>query len=563
MSSTTFNGSDTLQGAFKSALETLQQQQAARRIWERDAAFWKKDAEVQETIRNRLGWPGVANLMQGQRDKITDFVDEVRQQGYTSAVLLGMGGSSLCPEVLRSTFGTARGYLNLFVLDTTDADTIHTLEQQIDPNKTIFIVASKSGGTLETWSHYKYFFNQVSRLKGENAGENFIVITDPGTPLEHLARKQNFRRTFANPADIGGRYSALSFFGLVPGALIGMDIEKLLSRAETMMHACRAEVSGEENPGIWLGAALGGLYKQGRDKVTFVVSPEISSFGLWAEQLVAESTGKEGRGLVPIAGEFVGSPGVYGNDRLFIYLRLQDGDNTAQDQAIRILEDARQPVIRIELTDLYDLGQEFFRWEFATALTGYLLEINPFDEPNVKESKANTRRILAQYQEEEHLPEPQPSVTATNLRIYGREPGIHQGLTNYLHTFLNQVHAGDYIAIMAFLQDTPDIHSALQSLRMKLRDEYQVATTLGYGPCFLHSTGQLHKGGPNNGVFIQITGDLQQDLPIPDESYTFGILKEAQALGDMFSLDSHERRYIRIHLAGNVVQGLQAIESAA
>jgi glucose-6-phosphate isomerase len=559
---TTFNGSETFQSAFKSALETLQQQQVAQRVWDRDASLWKKEADVQETIKNRLGWLFVAHLMQEKHSKITDFVDEVRQQGYTTAILLGMGGSSLCPEVLRSTFPTAPDYLKLFVLDSTDVDTIHTLEQKIDLLKTIFIVASKSGDTLETLAHYKYFYHKLSQLKGEQAGEHFIVITDPGTSLEILTREQHFHSLFTNPADIGGRYSALSFFGLVPGALIGIDIEKLLSRAQEMMWACRAEVVDGDNPGLWLGAALTTLYKQGRDKVTFLVSPEIRTFGYWVEQLIAESTGKEGHGLVPVTGERPGVPAVYGNDRLFVYLRLKDGINEDLDDSIKSLQDAGQPVISIELNDRYDLGQEFFRWEFATAIIGYFLKINPFDEPNVKESKNNTKRILAQYLNDGHLTEPQPLATEANLHIYGKELGSDPDLTQYLHLFLNQVHAGDYIAIMAYVEDAPASHAALQAFRIKLRDKYQVATTLGIGPRFLHSTGQLHKGGPNNGVFIQITGDLQQDALIPDERYTFGILKDTQALGDLFALDSHQRRFIRIHILGNVVQGLQAIELA-
>ncbi|HLG63359.1 MAG TPA: hypothetical protein VKY19_15585 [Ktedonosporobacter sp.] len=571
--------------AVASSWAILDQQQAAARIWQHDASLWKSDPAVQEKIKDRLGWLTVANTMQAQRNEIADLVNQLRQFGYKSAVLLGMGGSSLCPEVLRLTFGTAPGYLNLFVLDTTDPDTIHAVEQQIDLNTTLFIVASKSGSTIETLSHFKYFFDKERKLQGEKAGEHFIAITDPGTSLEKLARDNHFRHVFSNPPDIGGRYSALSFFGLVPGGLLGVDLEQLLSRAQQMMAECGAEHDAQHNPGLWLGAIMGTLSKKGRDKVTFAISPEIYSYGYWVEQLIAESTGKEGRGLLPVEGETLSIAEVYGNDRLFVYLRLQDGDNTALDQQIKALQEAGNPVVRIDLKDRYDLGGEFFRWEMATAVAGLFLDINPFDEPNVQESKDNTKRLLTQYQQEHRLPEPQPVITygrvdirdqqATEqgivqgnvgiaklqVQVYGKENGGHD-LTGYLHNFLSQVRPGDYIALMAYVQPTKETEDALQALRIHLRNTYKIATTVGYGPRFLHSTGQLHKGGANNGVFIQITGDIKQDAAIPGEPYTFGVLKEAQALGDLFSLDSHQRRNIRIHITGDIAQGLQIVEQA-
>ncbi|HEU5227500.1 MAG TPA: hypothetical protein VFU49_06775, partial [Ktedonobacteraceae bacterium] len=523
--------------------------------------------------------------MQAQRGEITELVNQVRQAGYKSAVLLGMGGSSLCPEVLRLTFGVAPGYLSLFVLDTTDPDTIHAVEQQIDLNTTLFIVASKSGSTIETLSHFKYFFDKESKLQSEKAGEHFIAITDPGTSLEKLARDNHFRHIFSNPPDIGGRYSALSFFGLVPGGLIGVDLQQLLDRAQHMMADCSAEHNAQHNPGLWLGTVMGTLSKKGRDKITFAISPQISSFGYWVEQLIAESTGKEGRGLLPVEGEELGSPEVYSNDRLFVYLRLQNDDNTELDQRIKALQTAGNPVVQIDLKDRYDLGAEFFRWELATAVAGLFLDINPFDEPNVQESKDNTKRLLTQYQQEHSLPEPQPIVTygkvdirdqkATEqaavqgklaigkpqVQVYGKENGS-QDLAGYLHTFLSQVRPGDYIALMAYVQSTKRAEDALQALRIHLRNTYKVATTLGYGPRFLHSTGQLHKGGANNGVFIQITDDIRQDAAIPGEPYTFGVLKAAQALGDLFSLDSHQRRNIRIHITEALAQGLQIVEQS-
>lgn len=571
--------------AVASSWAILDQQQTAARIWQHDASLWKSDSAVQEKIKDRLGWLTVANTMQAQRNEIADLVNQVRQAGYKSAVLLGMGGSSLCPEVLRLTFGTAPGYLNLFVLDTTDPDTIHAVEQQIDLNTTLFIVASKSGSTIETLSHFKYFFDKERKLYGEKAGEHFLAITDPGTSLEKLARDNHFRHVFSNPPDIGGRYSALSFFGLVPGGLLGVDLEQLLSRAQHMMAECGAEHDAQHNPGLWLGAIMGTLSKKGRDKVTFAISPEIYSYGYWVEQLIAESTGKEGRGLLPVEGETLSIAEVYGNDRLFVYLRLQDGDNATLDQRIKALQEAGNPVVQIDLKDRYDLGGEFFRWEMATAVAGLFLDINPFDEPNVQESKDNTKRLLTQYQQEHRLPEPQPTITygrvdirdqqvteqtavqgnvaiaKPQVQVYGKENG-GQDLTGYLHNFLSQVRPGDYIALMAYVQPTKESEDALQALRIHLRNTYKVATTVGYGPRFLHSTGQLHKGGANNGVFIQITGDIKQDAAIPGEPYTFGVLKEAQALGDLFSLDSHQRRNIRIHIAEDIAQGLQIVEQA-
>lgn len=584
-----FKAPEQFQSAVNSGLEKLCQEQAARRIWAHDAPLWKSEADVQEKIRDRLGWLTVANTMQEKRSEIIDLVNQVRQAGYTYAVLLGMGGSSLCPEVLRQTFDTAPGYLNLIVLDTTDPDTILHAEQVIDLKETLFIVASKSGKTLETLSQFKYFYDKVSKVQSQNVGEHFIAITDPGTSLEQLAKEHKFRHIFSNPPDIGGRYSALSFFGLVPGALIGVDIEQLLGRAQTMMDDCGEKgTSGpQSNPGLELGAILGKLGTEGHNKITFVTSPMISSYGLWVEQLIAESTGKEGRGLLPVEGEKLGSPQDYGNDRLFVYLRLDGGDNAPLDSDIQTLQAEGQPVVRVDLHNRYDLGGQFFLWEFATAVAALFLDINPFDEPNVQESKDNTNRILAQYEKEGKLPEPSPVVTYGNVQVHGTEP--QQGtqkptqgwvstespvisvygqknnqttLSGYLHTFLNQVKPGDYIAIMAYVQITEGTEAALQELRIDLRNTYKVATTVGYGPRFLHSTGQLHKGGANNGVFIQITAEDHQDTPIPGEPYTFGTLKAAQALGDMFSLASHQRRNISIHISGNIVQGLHLIDQA-
>ena len=582
-----------LQTAYHNGLERMQQENTARRIWDHDAALWQSDPNVQGAIKNRLGWLDVAITTLENLSEITDFVNQVTQDGYTFAVLLGMGGSSLAPEMLREAFETTDSLMQLIVLDTTDPDTIHEVERIIDLPKTLFIVASKSGKTLETLSHFKYFSDKVSKLSGENIGQHFIAITDPGTPLEQLARENSFRHIFLNPADIGGRYSVFSYFGMVPAALMGLDIEQLLVRGLTMMGACGEGAEDginqdAHNPGLALGAILGALGSSGRDKVTFFISPEIDSFGLWVEQLLAESTGKNGRGLVPVVDEQPGSPDVYGDDRLFAYLRLQNGSNAALDTEIEALERAGQPVVRINLDGRYDVGGEFFRWEFATAVAGIFLGINPFDEPNVQESKDNTNRILAEYEREGHLPMPEPVVTYGNaeikgqefrhegqapkqgwvevnapiIRVYGPDLNQHTSVSDYLHTFLNQANIGEYIALMAYVQITDETDNALESLRVVLRDMHRAATTLGYGPRFLHSTGQLHKGGANNGVFIQITSDERQDAPIPGEPYTFGVLKAAQALGDLRSLNDHGRRVVGIHISGDLVQGIHIIEQA-
>jgi glucose-6-phosphate isomerase len=555
-----FEAAAPLQEAVRSGQARLHQEQVARRIWERDASLWKSDPAVQQEIRERLGWLTVAETMEGKLTEIEALVEAVRREGYQSAVLLGMGGSSLCPEVLRRTFGVAPGYLELFVLDTTDPATIRAVEQQIDLTKTLFIVASKSGETIETLSQFKYFSERLSRL-GDTGGAHFIAITDPGTPLEDLARARSFRHIFRNPPDIGGRYSALSFFGLVPGALVGVDLRRLLERARTAMEACSPAQDAFSNPGLILGSILGTLGTRGRDKVTFVLSPAIASYGYWVEQLIAESTGKEGRGLLPVEGEPPGPPTVYGDDRLFVYLRLHDDDNQALDTAIAELRAAGQPVVRLELADRYDLGQQFLLWELATAIAGIFLEINAFDQPNVQESKDNTARLLERFRRDGKLPELEPLATEGQLRLYGQKDGEEAGFGGYLRSFLSQVRPGDYIALMAYIQRSEEHERALQTLRRQLRDRYRVATTLGYGPRFLHSTGQLHKGGANNGVFIQLTASEQQDVPIPGEPYSFGILKEAQALGDLFALSAHRRRNIRIHLGAEPGAGLQLLGS--
>ncbi len=562
--------------AIDARLAKLGQKKFSSRLWDRDPSLWKAEAEAQRVIKNSLGWLTVSRTMLERVEEVLSFVQEAKRAGFKHAVLLGMGGSSLCPDVCRATFGTAPGYLDLHVLDSTVPASVSRVGKSVDLARTLFLVSSKSGGTTETLSFYKYFYDRVRGTAGDRAGENFVAITDPGTALEKLAREENFRRVFHGHPDIGGRYSALSNFGIVPAALAGVDVRALLDRAERMAQACASSVPPQDNPGLKLGVSMAEAAGAGRDKVTFVLSPGIETFSGWVEQLIAESTGKEGKGLVPVAGEELGEPGVYGNDRLFVYLRLVPYDEETRhvdDEILRKLRDlecAGHPIISIDLPNKIDLGREFFRWEFATAAAGGLLGINPFDQPNVQESKGNTDRLLAEFRSLGRLTEGIPALRESEgLELYcdvatraSLARIIHQSgpeansAQNYVAAFLGQAKAGDYVALLAYLEYPSEHDALLKSLRMCLRDSLHLATTLGYGPRFLHSTGQLHKGGPNNGLFIQITADDVEDLPVPGEPYTFSVLKRAQALGDLQSLQTKNRRVVRFHLAKGTKDGL-------
>jgi glucose-6-phosphate isomerase len=558
--------------AVDATLDQLEKQKFPKRLWDRDPSLWKNDPAHQRVIRNALGWLRIPHAMLGQLDALSRFVQEVRAAGYSHSVVLGMGGCSLCPEVCRATFGTAPGYLELHVLDSTVPASVARIEKCVDLTHTLYLVSSKSGGTVETNSFFKYFYERVRALKGASAGENFVAITDPGTSLERLAREKEFRRVFSGVPDIGGRYSALSNFGMVPAALAGVDVQSLLERAEQMVYASEASVPAKENPGIVLGATLAEAARRGRDKVTFVISRAFESFADWLEQLIAESTGKEGKGLVPVAGEPLGAPEVYGNDRIFVHLELDPEAEGSGERALKALEAAGHPLLRISLRDKLDLGQEFFRWEVATATVGALLGIDPFDQPNVQESKENTNRLLRQFVSEGKFGEERAALEAEGIQLYVSPEiratldaalaaeGRKSSLPGYLAAFLYQARAGDYVALMAYIAPSAGNTAALQSLRVRFRDSLRLATTLGYGPRFLHSTGQLHKGGTNNGLFIQITADDAQDLPIPEEPYSFSILKQAQALGDLHSLESKQRRVVRLHLKGDVAGQLGRLE---
>lgn len=546
----------TYQAAVDAALTEMAEKQVIKRIWAHDHTVWKPEPTE---ITNRLGWLHTAEVMGENLYRLKELVEAVRADGYPHALLLGMGGSSLAPEVFRKIFGVKEGYLDLAVLDSTDPGAVLTHAEQLDLARTLFIVATKSGATVETLSFFKFFYNRVAealrpgsgQARGaDQAGKHFIAITDPGSKLADLAERHGFRATFLNDPNIGGRYSALSYFGLVTAALVGVDVPCLLDRALAMTSSCESCVAVGDNSGAWLGAILGELAKAGRDKVTFAISPAIASFGDWVEQLIAESTGKEGTGILPIVREPLGPPDVYGDDRLFVYLRLNGNDT--HDAAIQALEDAGHPVVRLNLHDPYDLGGQFFLWEMATAVAGYRLGINPFNQPNVEAAKMLARQMVAEYTEKGALPSGESAPLTAEA----------------LNEFLSQAQPGDYITLQAYLQPTAETDAALLALRTHLRDQFRLATTVGYGPRFLHSTGQLHKGDAGRGLFIQLTADDPQDVPIPDEAgspdstMTFGALKMAQALGDRQALLDAGRRVIRFHLGTDVIGGLKRLMEA-
>jgi transaldolase/glucose-6-phosphate isomerase len=551
--------SEAVAGAIKEA----DKGDVMRRIWRKDAALWKPDEAHQKIIKNALGWLTVADMMIGVEDDLAQFADRIRNvREFKHAMVCGMGGSSLCPEVLRQTFGKQEGYPELLVLDSTDPDAFSDIADQIDITKCLFIISSKSGTTTEPLVFYKYWYDQVGKRK-ENPGECFVAVTDPGTLMEQMATEDKFKRIFLNPADIGGRYSALSYFGMVPAALMGLDVRKLLDRAERVVHACASVVPAAENPGARLGAILGECAKAGRDKLTISTDPRIASFGLWVEQLLAESTGKDGKGIVPVAGEPLGAPSVYGDDRLFVHISVEKIESETEAK-LKALEAAGHPVVYRTLTDLYDLGEEFFLWEIATAFAGWRLGINPFDQPNVQESKDATKELLDTFTRDGKLPEQDVLATDGVLTIYADEqtraelPNDSVGAAIAAH--LARAGAGDYIAMLDYFEETPEYERIVQAIRTHLRDTTRCATTTGYGPRFLHSTGQLHKGGSASGVFMQLTAPDIKDLPIPGQPYTFSILKQAQALGDFRSLASRGRRAIRVDLGADAQAGLNRLQ---
>jgi transaldolase/glucose-6-phosphate isomerase len=549
------------QTTIQDRLANMAETHFSRQLWQKDPSLWKSDPKDQEEIRNALGWLHVAEKMEDNLKELNTFKDEILDAGFRHVLHMGMGGSSLTPLVFARIFTPDPQALPLTVLDSTDPATILKVSRALPLKDTLFIIASKSGTTAEPLAFAEYFYQKVRKIKGERAGENFCVITDPGTPLVQMARERGYRKTFLNFADIGGRYSALSYFGLVPATLMGVDVGELLERALRMRHACDSCAPTGENPGLMLGAALGEMarnYK--RNKVTFLMPKALSPLGLWLEQLLAESTGKEGTGILPVAGEPIGEPADYGDDRVFVYIRMKDATDKILERSVAYLRETGQPLITITLDDVLDLGQEFFRWEIATATAGAILGINAFNQPNVQESKDNTNRLLALVRTQGKLPEEKPSLVKDPLKLYFKETG--HTVSALLKQFLVLSRPGDYLALMAYIPENPANQRALQEIRSMLQNGLHIPSTLGYGPRFLHSTGQFHKGGPNTGLFLQLTAEDARDVPIPGAPYTFGVFKRAQALGDLEALKKLGRRVGHIDIGKNIKQGLTALKEA-
>jgi len=538
-----------------------------RRLWQHDASLWTGTDEA-----SWLGWLGITEDQISHNETFQKIAQDAKSGGFDHILLLGMGGSSLCPEVLDKTYGKIAGYPQLHVLDSTDPAQIKAFQDQINVAKTLFIVSSKSGSTLEPNIFKQYFFEQVKQAIGaDKAGSRFIAITDPGSKMQSVAEGDHFRHIFYGLPSIGGRYSALSNFGMVPAAAIGLDTKKFLDRTEEMVQACASCVPLEENPGVVLGIILGSAAVSGRDKVTIIASPGISDLGAWLEQLLAESTGKQGKGIIPVDREDLGAPDVYGKDRVFAYLRLEGAPDAQQDAKVAAIENAGNPVVRIAVKDTYDLGQEFFRWEIATAVAGSIIGINAFNQPDVEASKVATRNLTSEYEKTGSLPAEKPILEDQGIKLFTDEKnaaelskaaGSDKSLAAYLRAHLNRIHAGDYFAMLGYIQMNDQHQKALQGIRMNVRNAKHVATCLGFGPRFLHSTGQAYKGGPNSGVFLQLTCDDAVDLPVPGQKYTFGIVKAAQARGDFQVLAERGRRALRVHLGKDLKAGLATLDAA-
>jgi transaldolase/glucose-6-phosphate isomerase len=555
-----------IESQLQSAIEDVKMTGKVRRLWARDASLWTGSDEGAW-----LGWLGITEDQLAHREVFTNLAADIKAKGFKHALLLGMGGSSLCPEVLKMTFGKIDGFPELFVLDSTDPAQVKAFENKIDIANTIFIVSSKSGSTLEPNIFKQYFFERVKEAVGaEEAGNRFIAVTDPGSKFEQVAEGDHFRHIFHGVSSIGGRYSALSNFGMVPAAVMGMDASHFLDRADVMAIACSACLPVERNPGVVLGLILGVSAKNGRDKVTLVTSPPISDFGAWLEQLMAESTGKEGKGLIPVDREPLAPPSAYGNDRVFAYIRTETGFDPAQDKALEALAAAGHPVIRISLGDLYNLGQEMFRWEIATAVAGSVIGINAFNQPDVEASKIATKKLTSEYEKTGSLPPEAPVFVSGGISLYTDEAnatalaaaaGAKPTIASYLKAHLNRAGAGDYFGLLAYVEMNAAHEAALQEMRIAVRDKKKVATCLGFGPRFLHSTGQAYKGGPNSGVFLQITCNDAADLKVPGQKFTFGVVKAAQARGDFEVLAARGRRALRVHLS-DPVKGLAELGAA-
>jgi transaldolase/glucose-6-phosphate isomerase len=559
----TYKLPEPLAGGVKAALEDWKRNNKVARLWQKDASLWSNTDESKW-----LGWLTITEEQLANIAALKAIAADIKKAKFRHALLLGMGGSSLCPEVLRLTFGKIKGFPELHVLDSTDPAQIKAIAKKVELKSAICIVSSKSGSTLEPNIYKQYFFEEVKKKVGAGeVGNRFIAITDPGSKMQEVAEGDKFRKIFFGVPSIGGRYSALSNFGMVPGAVMGLDSAKFLKNTQEMVKACGASAAADKNPGVILGAILGVAAVQGRDKCTIITSPGVADLGAWLEQLLAESTGKIGKGIIPVDREALGKPAVYGNDRVFAYVRLQTKPNKAQDAGVAALEKAGHPVVRIELANIYNLGQEFFRWEIATAVAGSIIGINAFNQPDVEASKIETKKLTSEYEAKGQLPAETPFFEGSGIKLYADDKNAAalkggSTLTDVLKTHLDRVHAGDYFGVLGYITMNDANEKALQKSRHAARDKKKVATVLGFGPRFLHSTGQAYKGGPNSGVFLQITCDEAVDLPVPGQKYTFGVVKAAQARGDFAVLAERGRRALRVHLGKSVSKDLAKLGAA-
>ena len=551
-----------LRGAYDAAVADWTSNHKVERFWKKDASLWTGKDEA-----NWLNWSEIVERQQKDLKAFESLAADVKAAGFESVLLLGMGGSSLCPEVLAETFGRQAGFPALHIVDSTDPAQVKSVRDKVDLKKTLVVVASKSGSTLEPNILKQYFFEEMKTAVGaEKAGSRFIAITDPGSKMEQVAKSDGFWKIFYGDPQIGGRYSALSNFGVVAAAVMGLDTGKLLWEASNGVEGAHKPLP--ENPGALLGLLLGTAANLGRDKITLFMSPEIHDLGAWLEQLIAESTGKQGKGITPVDREPIGPPEVYRKDRVFAYVRLATTSHTELDSAVAALEKAGHPVVHFEIADVYEIFGQFFTWEMATGVAGSVMGINPFDQPDVESAKIETRQLTTEYEKTGKLPVRKPIYVGEGVAIYATAEYEKQmaagdiSLAGYLRAHLAQIKSGDYFATLAFLPMFPEYDAAIQEIRHRIRDVRKVATCVGFGPRFLHSTGQDYKGGPNTGVFLQLTSDHAFDLAIPGQKYTFGIVIDAQAAGDLAVLESRGRRALRVHLGKDVATGLEIIRVA-
>ena len=558
-----------LRGAVDLTIADWHANNKVARFWQKDPSLWTGEGE-----EKWLGWIDIVERQRKELAKLAELAVEVETSGFTTVLLLGMGGSSLCPEVLSKTFGRQKRFPALRIVDSTDPAQVKAARDETNLKETMVVVASKSGSTLEPNILKQYFFEQMKEAVGANeAGRHFVAITDPGSKMEQVAKADRFRSIFYGDPQIGGRYSALSNFGMVAAAAAGLNLSRLLEEAGNAVEAAKREPG--ENPAVELGLILGTAANAGRDKITIFTSPEIYDLGAWLEQLIAESTGKLGKGITPVDREAIGAPEVYGNDRIFAYVRLAGTSDSSQDAQVAALEAAGHPVVHIEISDLYEIFGQFFSWEVATAAAGSVMGINPFNQPDVESAKIETRALTTAYEQTGKLPEREPFLIDEGIEVYateayaatlktaaGQAGSEGETLAGTLGAHLGQIHPGDYFATLAFLPMFPQYEAAIQGFRHKVRNAKRVATCLGFGPRFLHSTGQDYKGGPNTGVFLQITADNAGDVEIPGQKYSFGVVIEAQAAGDLAVLEARGRRALRVHLGSDLAAGLETLAAA-